>query len=108
MAIACPSCGMENADSATECRRCRAAFEEAPAEDLSGALGVICQRCEAYNEPGVARCTTCGYKLTPEESPNPADGRPATETTTISEQLSELAITAEEAADAGLETTNGA
>src|SRR6266481_1068098 len=54
----------------TECRRCRAPFAEAPAEDLSASLGVICQRCEAYNEPGVARCTTCGYKL--DEAPQPA------------------------------------
>src|SRR5438094_436658 len=59
MAITCPSCGMENSDAATECRRCRASLVDAPADDLSASLGVICQRCEAYNEPGVARCTTC-------------------------------------------------
>ena len=106
MAIACPSCGMENADSATECRRCRASFAEAPAEDLSASLGMICQRCEAYNEPGVARCTTCGYKLTPDEAPNAAAA--ATTDPTLSEELSALALSAEEAADAGLEGTNGA
>ena len=103
MAIACPSCGMENADSATECRRCRASFAEAPPEDLSASLGVICERCEAYNEPGVARCTTCGYKL--DEAPKAA-AAPASEPT-LSEELSALALSAEEAADAGLEA-NGA
>jgi ribosomal protein L40E len=114
MAITCPSCGMENSDAATECRRCRAPFAEAPAEDLSASLGVICERCEAYNEPGVARCTTCGYKL--DEAPKPAAAQApapsltqaATSETTFSEELSALAISAEEAADAGPEVTNGA
>ena len=109
---------MENSDSATECRRCRAAFAEG---DLSASLGVICQRCEAYNEPGVTRCTTCGYKLGSEEAPKPAAGRapqagaasqpltpPATSDPTLSEELSGLALSAEEAADAGLQVTNGA
>ncbi|HYR20788.1 MAG TPA: FHA domain-containing protein [Myxococcales bacterium] len=118
MAVTCPSCGMENSDSATECRRCRAAFADG---DLSASLGVICQRCEAYNEPGVTRCTTCGYKLGSEEAPKPAAGRapqagaasqpltpPATSDPTLSEELSGLALSAEEAADAGLQVTNGA
>src|SRR6267143_3430426 len=112
---------MENPDSATECRRCRAAFAEAPEGDLSNSLGLICQRCEAYNEPGVARCTTCGYKLGSDEAPKPAAGPapqadatrqpltpPATSDPTLSEELSGLALSAEEAADAGLEVTNGA
>ena len=121
MAITCPSCGMENADAAAECRRCRAPFNEA-AEDPSTSLGVICQRCEAYNEPGVARCTTCGYKLgadpAPKAAPKPAAPAAQVEPvtppstsevmTTISEELKALAITPEEAADAGLQVTNGA
>ena len=65
MAISCPSCGLANSDDATECRRCRAPFTDA-AEDISAGLGTLCKRCEAYNEPGVDRCTTCGYKLTQE------------------------------------------
>jgi len=106
---------MENADTATECRRCRAPFAEAPADDPSASLGVICQRCEAYNEPGVARCTTCGYKL--DEAPKPAPAAasppqpltpPASSDPTLSEELSGLALSAEEAADAGLQVTNGA
>jgi ribosomal protein L40E/pSer/pThr/pTyr-binding forkhead associated (FHA) protein len=107
---------MENSDAATECRRCRAPFAEAPADDLSS-LGVICQRCEAYNEPGVARCTTCGYKLSSEEAAGAAAGAPqpaepltpaGSTDPTLSEELHALAITAEEAADAGLHVTNGA
>jgi len=122
MAITCPSCGMENSDAATECRRCRAPFAEAPEGDLSASLGLICQRCEAYNEPGVARCTTCGYKLGSDEAPKPAAGAravqadaashpltpPTTFDPTLSEELHGLALSAEEAADAGLEVTNGA
>src|SRR5436853_4313652 len=120
MAITCPSCGMENPDAATECRRCRAPFAEAPAEDPSASLGLLCQRCEAYNEPGVARCTTCGYKLASDEAPRPAvrashaeaAGEPLTPAgssdPTLSEELHALAMSAEEAADAGVQVTNGA
>jgi len=120
MAITCPSCGMENSDAATECRRCRASLVDAPADDLSASLGVICQRCEAYNEPGVARCTTCGYKLASDEAPRPAVRAPQAEAAgepltpagssdpTLSEELHALAMSAEEAADAGVQVTNGA
>src|SRR5919108_2308404 len=66
MAISCPSCGLANSDGATECRRCRAPFTDSGSEDISAGLGTLCQRCEAYNEPGVERCTTCGYKLSPQ------------------------------------------
>ncbi len=75
----CPNCGMENAETATECRRCHVPLElqaEAPAaaaappspphaaaDQLSEQLGEVCRRCETYNEPGTPRCTTCGYKL---------------------------------------------
>jgi ribosomal protein L40E/pSer/pThr/pTyr-binding forkhead associated (FHA) protein len=65
MAISCPSCGLANADDATECRRCRAPFGEAGGDDISAGLGTLCTRCEAYNEPGITRCSTCGYKLSP-------------------------------------------
>jgi pSer/pThr/pTyr-binding forkhead associated (FHA) protein len=115
MAISCPSCGLDNADGATECRRCRAPF--APAEDAdSGALGTLCGRCEAYNEPGVARCTTCGYKLPADAAKSsPALAKaPAVEMTppssgdpTLSEEIRGLALSAEEAADAGLEMAQG-
>src|SRR5438128_3855411 len=72
----CPNCGMENADTANECRRCHVPLEmqaetapqaAAGADEFSNQLGVVCRRCESYNEPGTARCTTCGYKLIPDE-----------------------------------------
>ena len=50
---------------------------EAGGEDISAGLGTLCKRCEAYNEPGVPRCTTCGYKLSPE----PAEKDAAASTT---------------------------
>lgn len=87
----CPNCGMENPDTAVECRRCHVPFqeEEAPPPSLSAeqeesthvdpalqaepqgsdAFGSVCRRCEAFNEPGVARCTSCGYKLVDDAPP---------------------------------------
>lgn len=65
----CPNCGMENADTATECRRCHVPLElqaeaEQPGADVSASqLGIVCRNCESYNEPGTERCTTCGYRL---------------------------------------------
>jgi pSer/pThr/pTyr-binding forkhead associated (FHA) protein len=55
-----------------ECRRCRAPFTRSGSEDISAGLGTLCKRCEAYNEPGVGRCTTCGYKLAPEPAQKPS------------------------------------
>jgi pSer/pThr/pTyr-binding forkhead associated (FHA) protein/ribosomal protein L40E len=72
MAISCPGCGLANADGATECRRCRAPFTDSGSEDISAGLGTLCKRCEAYNEPGVERCTTCGYKLSPQPAAQPS------------------------------------
>src|SRR5207237_10411608 len=54
----------------------------APARDeLSNQLGEVCRRCESYNEPGTARCTTCGYKLIPDEGDleGAEEGQPAGE-----------------------------
>ena len=111
MAISCPSCGLDNSDDASECRRCRAPFAAAE-EAASAALGTLCTRCEAYNEPGVTRCTTCGYKLPSDaaksapalaKAPAQALTPPASGDATLSEELRGLALSAEEAADAGLE-----
>src|SRR5205823_11758515 len=63
---------------------------------------------------GITRCTTCGYKLVAEDAPRPAPApTPSTpgskaEDPSLSEELSALAISPEEAADAGLQVTNGA
>jgi ribosomal protein L40E len=63
----CPNCGVENPDTAAECRRCHVPFhDEAHKEPApeANAAGTICAKCETFNEPGVERCTTCGYPLT--------------------------------------------
>ena len=112
MAISCPSCGLDNSEGATECRRCRAPFAAPTEEPDAGAVGTLCSRCEAYNEPGVARCTTCGYKLPAdapksspalEKVPAPAMTPASSGDATLSEEIRGLALSAEEAADAGLE-----
>jgi ribosomal protein L40E len=119
--INCPACGKENEDSAFECRRCRAPLregipEEAPAEeaaDSSDSFGQVCRRCEAYNEPGTRRCTSCGLVLAPDEpaaagDEPPLDKTPPDASRSLNDELSALAISAEDAAEAGLNTGNGA
>jgi ribosomal protein L40E len=135
--INCPACGKENEDSAFECKRCRAPLrEDAPEsesareqEASSQALGMVCRRCEAYNEPGVRVCTNCGYQLfadalagaappldkTPPQpfAHDSAAQEPALDTTplggTFTEELSALALSDEEAAEAGMSNAgNGA
>ena len=145
--VTCPACGKENEDAAFECRRCRAPLREeipeehtagqapaaaAPAlgaqvelEASSGALGMVCNRCEAYNEPGIRTCSNCGYPLfggqsgappldkTPQQpyaahgepefaSAAPHDKTPPDGTPSLSDELSALAISDEEAAEAGV------
>jgi ribosomal protein L40E len=119
--INCPACGKENEDSALECRRCRAPLregipEEAPAEEAavsSNSFGEVCRRCEAYNEPGARRCTSCGLVLMPDKPGAPAEEPPLDKTPpdasrSLNDELSALAISAEDAAEAGLNTGNGA
>src|ERR1700674_4561191 len=82
--ITCPACGKENEDSAFECKRCRAPLREDAAgsesardqEASSQALGMVCRRCEAYNEPGVRVCTNCGYQLYADALAAPLDKTP--------------------------------
>ncbi len=131
----CPACGKENEDSAFECKRCRAPLREevpegqAPGsepareqEASSEALGMVCRRCEAYNEPGVRVCTNCGYQLFADAlagAAPPLDKTPPQpyahdsaaqelplDTTppggTFTEELSALALSDQEAAEAGM------
>jgi ribosomal protein L40E len=136
--INCPACGKENEDSAFECKRCRAPLREDPPESAfardqeasAQALGMVCRRCEAYNEPGVRVCTNCGYQLfadafagaappldkTPPEPYAHDSGtaaQPGLDTRppggTFTEELSALALSDEEAAEAGVSNAgNGA
>ena len=115
--IICPACRKENEDVASECKRCRAPLrgEESAAEavELPQSLGEVCRRCEAYNEPGVSVCTNCGLQLfaAPASGQPPLDKTPPDAFTppsqvpeTLSEELRALAISDEEAAEAGLTT----
>src|SRR5437762_2719894 len=110
--IICPACGKENEDVASECKRCRAPLlSAADAVALPQSLGEVCRRCEAYNEPGVSVCTNCGLQLfaAPASGQPPLDKTPPDAFTppsqvpeTLSEELRALAISDEEAAEAGL------
>src|SRR5438067_5080408 len=124
--ITCPACGKENLDSASECKRCRAPLrEDAPPEEQasSAAFGEVCRRCEAYNEPGTKVCTNCGLTLIPEEGGEPPldktpeqpyeppveeaaalDHTPPDGTPSVSDELFALALSEEEAAEAGIST----
>ncbi len=107
--VTCPACGKENEDAALECRRCRAPLreEEPPADAASGSLGEVCRRCETFNEPGATVCGNCGAPL--REPPAVEVWEPPPENASMSQELRALAITDEEAAEAGLSTTgNGA
>ena len=112
--INCPACGKENEDSAFECRRCRAPLRDEVQEETpqagggSNELGMVCSRCEAYNEPGVRVCTACGYELfaaalaqVAEESA-PSEVTPPDGSASISQELSALALSDQEAAEAGV------
>ncbi len=71
----CLSCGAP-AQTKPYCEQCGAAQPVDGGEDsaLSLMLGLVCERCDAYNDPGVAVCTSCGAPLAavePEEPPPP-------------------------------------
>lgn len=111
--VTCPACGKENEDSAIECKRCRAPLREddPPIEFDPGpeSLGEVCRRCEAYNVPGVRVCSNCGAALseaagqpTVDKTPPQAFTPPSQVPETISQELRALAISDEEAAEAGL------
>src|SRR5207248_2895323 len=110
--VTCPACGKENENSAYECRRCRAPLreEEPQAQSVAApqSLGEVCRHCEAYNEPGVTACTNCGLPLfgaaqpLPDTTPPSAFTPPSQVPETLSEELRALAISDEEAAEAGL------
>src|SRR5204862_2461082 len=100
-------------------KRCRAPLreEEPPVEfhPEAGSLGEVCIRCEAYNEPGLTVCGNCGAPLStqataqpaPDQTPPEAFTPPTQVPETLSEELRALAISDEEAAEAGLTMGNG-
>lgn len=111
--ITCPACGKENEDVAAECKRCRAPLREEaaegaePVDEAARAYGTVCGRCDTYNEPGIDRCTACGYLLfAAHAAAAPAEVEPALDPNEdptaghTSPELRALAISAEEAAEA--------
>lgn len=61
----CKSCGAIGQEKAY-CETCGAAQPiDGGGEDsaLSLMLGLVCERCDAYNDPGVAACVACGAQL---------------------------------------------
>jgi pSer/pThr/pTyr-binding forkhead associated (FHA) protein len=108
--VTCPACGKENDESAYECKRCRAPMREQEPPASRSSHGEVCRRCEAYNEAGVSACTNCGLPLfaqdpkAPPVDKTPADAftPPSQVPETLSEELRALAISDEEAEEAGL------
>jgi hypothetical protein len=58
--VKCKSCGAEYELSLSRCPACDAEVEFGR---LTGILGVVCRRCDVYNEPGSRVCVGCGQPL---------------------------------------------
>src|SRR5438128_2135688 len=59
----CLSCGA-HAQTKAFCEACGAAKADDGADNaLSLMLGLVCENCDAYNDPGVAVCASCGKPL---------------------------------------------
>lgn len=86
----CLSCGA-SAQHKPFCEGCGAARPVEGAEDsaLSLMLGLVCERCDGYNDPGVDVCASCGAALgvdapaaAADASPPPAPPAPVAAATT--------------------------
>jgi len=71
--VKCKSCGAEYEVSLSRCPACDAEMEFGR---LTGILGVVCRRCDVYNEPGSKICVACGEPLgePAPQPPTPAQG----------------------------------
>src|SRR5438270_568636 len=83
----CLSCGA-HAQIKPFCDNCGAARPVEGGDDnaLSMMLGLVCENCDAYNDPGVSVCVSCGKPLpigdgfVDEPAPPPATFKPAATT----------------------------
>ncbi|HET6411390.1 MAG TPA: FHA domain-containing protein [Anaeromyxobacter sp.] len=66
----CKSCGSQLDSAEAVCPRCGAGAELGR---LTGILGIVCRRCDAYNEPGTEVCTGCGKPLFEGGKPPPPE-----------------------------------
>jgi pSer/pThr/pTyr-binding forkhead associated (FHA) protein len=62
--LQCTSCSQEGG-TGTFCERCGAALPVKASADtaFSLMLGLVCERCDTYNEPGSKKCVLCGEGL---------------------------------------------
>lgn len=76
--LTCKSCSAELDLTMSACPSCGA---EVPMGRLTGILGIVCRRCDAYNDPGAKTCIACGDSLSagasPEKAPSTATPPPA-------------------------------
>ncbi len=71
----CTKCGAQLEFTQSACPSCGAEVELGR---LTGILGVVCRRCDVYNEPGTKTCVGCGSPLGDPDHPTPMPvARPA-------------------------------
>lgn len=58
--LTCKSCGAALDLTMSTCPSCGA---DVPMGRLTGMLGLVCRRCDAYNDPGAHVCIACGDSL---------------------------------------------
>ncbi len=58
--LECFHCGAKLDVTMAECPTCGAEVEMGR---LTGILGLVCRKCDAYNEPGTKTCVSCGQPL---------------------------------------------
>lgn len=76
--VQCQSCGHESSKD-IYCEMCGAALPQAAAPDdaLSLMLGLVCERCDSYNDPGTPACTVCQAPLLEGAAPAPSAPAPS-------------------------------
>ena len=60
LAVKCKACGAQLDFTQSTCPACGLEVELGR---LTGILGIVCRRCDAYNEPGSKVCEGCGEPL---------------------------------------------
>ncbi|MCP4501651.1 MAG: FHA domain-containing protein [Deltaproteobacteria bacterium] len=85
----CISCGHENEAGKTYCEMCGARLQTGAIEDdgddlledsLSLMLGLVCGKCDSYNDPGSSHCVSCGTSIVDPTAQPPAAQTPAAQT----------------------------
>ncbi len=70
----CKSCGAGLDLTMSTCPSCGT---DVPMGRLTGMLGLVCRRCDAYNDPGAQTCIACGDSLLSDVPGEPAAAGPA-------------------------------